>query len=142
LYNLLKEDYIRCVLPNVMLPLGKNGKYVEDYFKDNFQIDVKFLEETRTIPGHGLKSGRMDQIFDLHVDSVGAFDKIKGKIKAEYAKDIVKKGDHKVYNESVYLRYFQRAERQLLASGEITEAEKYMTKEEKFAKMRAERKTH
>src|SRR5699024_7456582 len=119
-----------------MLPLGKNGKYLEDYFKDNFQVDVKFLEETKTIPGYGKKSGRIDQIFDLHIDSMDNFEHAREKLNAQYAKDIIRKGEHKIYSESVYLRYFQRAERELLKAGEITEAERYLTKEERMAKAR------
>ncbi len=105
--------------------MGKTGKYLIDFFKENYNIDIHYLEETKTLPGHGPKGGRIDQIFDVYLDSIDNFDDIKQKIGAEYAKDIVRMGNHRLYKERIFLSYFKRIETELLKQGEITEKDVY-----------------
>ncbi|RYG72944.1 hypothetical protein EU245_08355 [Lentibacillus lipolyticus] len=125
MFNLLKEDYVRCVWPGATLPLGQTGKYVVDFFKENYDIHIQYLEETKTLPGYGPKGGRVDQLFNVYLDSIDKFEAIKQKIGAQYAKDIVRMGHHRLYKERIYLSYFQRIEKELLKAGEITEKDVY-----------------
>ena len=123
-----EKNNIRCVLPGTSLPLGKNGEYLEQYFKDNYDINVEYLVEAKTVPGKGHMHNRIDQIFTVQEDSVERFAKIKNEINAEYAKDIVRLGNHRLYNEHIYIRYFKRIEDKLKKSGEITENNLYQSK--------------
>src|SRR5699024_7310674 len=85
-----------CVLPGTSLPLGKNGEYLERFFKDNYDINVEYLVEAKTVPGKGHMHNRIDQIFTVQEDSVEKFAKIKNEMNAEYAKDIVRQGNHRL----------------------------------------------
>jgi len=125
MYNLLQEDYVRCVWPGAVLPLGESGKYLVRYFKENYDINIEYLGQAKTLPNRGVKGGRIDQIFNVYLDSIDHFKKIKEKIGAEYAKDIVRAGKHRLYNERIYLSYFQRLENELLKKGEITDEDVY-----------------
>lgn len=125
---LFDRNDVRVVLPGTLLPLGENGNYLVNYFKDNYNIDIEYLEETKTLPGNGTKGSRIDQIFTVLEDSVEDFEKIKDEFGAVYAKDIVRNGDHRLYNERTFLHYFQRFEKQLLKDGEITEDNVYQSK--------------
>lgn len=123
-----EKNNIRCVLPGTSLPLGKNGEYLEHFFKDNYDINVEYLVEAKTVPGKGHVYNRIDQIFTVLEDSVEKFAKIKNEMNAEYAKDIVRQGNHRLYNEHIYIRYFKRIEDKLKKSGEITESNLYQSK--------------
>lgn len=125
---LFDRNDVRAILPGTLLPLGENGDYIVRYFKDQFNIDVEYLEETRTLPGNGQKGNRIDQIITVLEESVDEFDKIKDKLGAVYAKDVVRNGDHRLYKERTYLHYFQRLEKQLLKDGEISEDIVYQSK--------------
>ncbi|HLQ95823.1 MAG TPA: hypothetical protein VK108_05515 [Pseudogracilibacillus sp.] len=125
---LFDRNDVRAILPGTLLPLGENGDYIVRYFKDQFNIDVEYLEETRTLPGNGQKGNRIDQIITVLEESVDEFDKIKDKLGAVYAKDVVRNGDHRLYKERTYLHYFQRLEKQLLKDGEISEDFVYQSK--------------
>src|SRR5699024_9787676 len=120
-----KEDYVRCVWPGAVLPLGESGKYLVRYFKENYDVRIEYLEQAKTLPSHGENGGRIDQIFNVYLDSIENFKKIKDKIGAEYAKDIVRAGNHRLYNERIYLSYFKRFEDELLKAGEISEEDVY-----------------
>src|SRR5699024_7267570 len=82
-----EKNNIRCVLPGTSLPLGKNGEYLERFFKDNYDINVEYLVEAKTVPGKGHMHNRIDQIFTVQEDSVEKFAKIKNEMNAEYAKE-------------------------------------------------------
>lgn len=125
--NLLKENYVRCVWPGAVLPFGQNGKYLVDYFKENHDIDIEYLEEVKTLPGYGPKGGRIDQVFNVYSDSTDNFEKIKADIGADYVKEFVRKGQHRLFNERIFYSYFKRAEDELLKSGEICENDRYQT---------------
>lgn len=125
---LFDRSDVRVVLPGTLLPLGENGNYLVNYFKDNYNIDIEYLEEAKTLPGNGEKGSRIDQIFTVLEDSVEDFDKIKDTFGAIYAKDVVRNGDHRLYNERTFLHYFQSFEKQLLKDGELTEADVYQSK--------------
>ncbi|HLR63310.1 MAG TPA: hypothetical protein VK097_12835 [Lentibacillus sp.] len=125
MYNMIKEDYVHCVWPGTTLPLGKTGKYLIDFFKENHDIDIQYCEETKTLPGYGPEGGRIDQIFNVYLNSIDNFDNIKQKIGAQYARDIVRMGDHRLYKERIYVSYFKRLETELLKAGEITEIDVY-----------------
>lgn len=122
-----EQKDVRCVLPRTTLPFGENGKYLERYFIDNYDIVVEYLEEVKTVPGQGKENSRIDQLFTVKEESVGKFDEIRDKIGAHYAIDIVRSGDHRLYNERTFLRYFKRFESQLLKSGEMSEEFKYQS---------------
>lgn len=123
-----EEKDVRCVMPNTILPLGRNGEFLEQFFKDNYDITVEYLEEAKTVPGKGKKHNRIDQIFTVLEESTEEFAEVKYEIGAEYAKDIVRRGDHRLYNERTFLRYFKRFETQLLKSGEISNEDVYQSK--------------
>lgn len=127
MYNLLKEDYVRCVWPGAILPLGESGQYLVDFFKENYDINIEYLDQAKTLLGYGSKSGRIDQIFNVYLDSIDKFENIKDEIGVVYAKDVVRTGDHRLYNERIYLSYFKRFEDELLKTGEITEDEVYQS---------------
>lgn len=128
MYNILKEDYIRCVWFDAPLPLGKNGDDLVHWFKEKHNINIEYLEQTKTVPGSKPKSGRIDQIFNVYDDSIDAFEKIKQTINAHYAEDIVRKKEHHFYNERIYLSYFQRFESKLLKEGVLSENDRYESK--------------
>lgn len=126
--NLLKENYVRCVWPGAVLPLGENGNYMVNFFKEKYDINIEYLEETKTLPGRGAKGSRIDQIFNVQEDSLDAFASIKSDIGAYYAKEVVQNGDHRIYIERIYKLYFQRSEKELLKAGDISEADVYQEK--------------
>src|SRR5699024_5925097 len=101
------EDYVRCVLPDLALPLGKNGDYLVNHFKDKYDINIEYLEQTSTKSGKGPKSSRIDQIFNVKNDSLDKFKQIKDKIGALYVTEIVKNNEHHLYKERIYLKYFK-----------------------------------
>src|SRR5690625_6913584 len=82
--SLIKENYVRCVWPDFPLPLGKNGNDVVNYFKETYDINIEYLEQTKTSVDYGAKGGRIDQIFNVQEDSIDTFDQIKTSIGAEY----------------------------------------------------------
>lgn len=123
--SFLNIKYERCVLPGVSLPLGQNGRYLMNFFKDKYDIDIEYLEQVKTLPERGAKSGRVDQIFNVKEESVDKFDQIKEEIGALYVKEVVKSNEHHLYNERIFSSYFQRAEEELLQAGEISEADKF-----------------
>lgn len=128
MYNLLQEKTVRCVWPGAVLPFGENGKFLVNYFKDKYDVDIEYLEETKTLPGNGPEGGRIDQIFNVYNDSIEEFEAVKDKIGAFYAKEIVQSVKHHLYMESIYLRYFKRAENELLKTGDISEDDVYPVK--------------
>lgn len=128
MYNLLKETTVRCVWPGAVLPFGENGKFLVNYFKDKYDVDIEYLEETKTLPGNGPEGGRIDQIFNVYNDSIDQFESVKDKIGAFYASEIVRKAKHHLYMESIYFRYFKRAEDELLKAGNISEDVVYPVK--------------
>lgn len=127
--SFLKEESVRCILPGVTLPLGKSGDYLVTLFKDNYNIDIDYLTQTKTLPVEGQTGGRVDQIIDVQKDSLDKFAEIKQKINALYVTEIVESNQQHLYNERVYLRYIQRTERALLKEGKIAKEDTYqMTK--------------
>src|SRR5699024_824411 len=124
-----KEKYnIRCVLPGTSLPLGKNGEYLERFFKDNYDINVEYLVEAKTVRGKGHMHNRIDQIFTVQEDSVEKFAKINNEMNAEYAKYIVRKGNNRLYNKHIYIKYFKRIEDMLNMLDEIKIKNLYKSK--------------
>src|SRR5690625_5032996 len=114
--SFIQEDYVRCVLPDLALPLGKNGDYLVNHFKDKYDINIEYLEQTSTKSGKGPKSSRIDQIFNVKNDSLDKFKQIKDKIGALYVTEIVKNNEHHLYKERIYLTYFKSAEKKLVKS--------------------------
>src|SRR5690625_5584964 len=102
--SFIQEDYVRCVLPNLALPLGKNGDYLVNHFKDKYDINIDYLEQTSTKSGKGPKSSRIDQIFNVKNDSIDKFEQIKDNIGALYVTEIVKNNEHHLYKERIYLK--------------------------------------
>src|SRR5699024_10358525 len=92
MYNLLKEDYVRCVWPGAVLPLGESGKYLVRYFKENYDVRIEYLEQAKTLPSYGENGGRIDQIFNVFLERIEKFKKIKNKIWTEYEKITVRAG--------------------------------------------------
>lgn len=127
MYNLLKEDTVRCVWPGATLPLGQTGKYLINFFKENYDVNIEYLDQAKTLPGHGPKGGRIDQIFNVYLDSKDNFEKVKDDIGVEYAKDIVRAGKHRIYNERIYLSYFKRFQDELLKAGELPDDAVYQS---------------
>lgn len=128
MYNLLKEDYVRCVWPDAVLPLGKNGNYLVAFFKEKYDINIEYLEETKTVTGRGPKSNKIHQIFNVYNDSLDRFKEIKEKIGAEFAEDVVRRKEHHLYNERIYLNYFKRFESKLMKEGVLTKEDQYKSK--------------
>lgn len=125
--NLIKEDYVRCVWPGAVLPLGKNGKYLVNFFKEKYAINIDYLKEAKTLPGRRKEGTRIDQIFNVKDDSKDKFAEIKSRIGALYATEIVQKGEHHLYNERTYYSYFKRTEDDLLKAGDISKEDVYQT---------------
>src|SRR5699024_4814174 len=129
--SFIQEDYVRCVLPDLALPLGKNGDYLVNHFKDKYDINIEYLEQTSTKSGKGPKSSRIDQIFNVKNDSLDKFKQIKDKIDALYITEIVKNNEHNLYKERIYLTYFKSAEKKLVKSGELSKENIYQSVFEK-----------
>jgi|GEM_PF-2440430 len=129
--SFIQEDYVRCVLPDLALPLGKNGDYLVNHFKDKYDINIEYLEQTSTKSGKGPKSSRIDQIFNVKNDSLDKFKQIKDKIGALYVTEIVKNNEHHLYKERIYLTYFKSAEKKLVKSGELSKENIYQSVFEK-----------
>lgn len=129
--SFIQEDYVRCVLPDLALPLGKNGDYLVNHFKDKYDINIEYLEQTSTKSGKGPKSSRIDQIFNVKNDSLDKFKQIKDKIGALYVTEIVKNNEHHLYKERIYLTYFKSAETKLIKSGELSKENIYQSVFEK-----------
>lgn len=126
--NLIKrEKVVCCVWPGFALPLGKNGNDVVRYFKQNYGINIEYLEQAKTVPINGVKGGRVDQIFNVKEDSIADFANIKSEIGVLYAKEIVQNKKHRQYKERIYLRYFKEFEDKLLKSGELSKKDAYQT---------------
>lgn len=122
-----QNKFVCCVWPGFSLPLGKNGNDLVHYFKQNYDIDIEYLEQTKTLAGGGTMGSRIDQIFNVKEDSLANFDNIKEEIGALYAKEIVQQKEHRNYKERIYLRYFKQMENELLKSGELTNEDVYQT---------------
>src|SRR5699024_1853511 len=123
-----EKNNIRCVLPGTSLPLGKNGGYLERFVKDNYDINVDYLVEAKTVPGKGHMHNIIDQIITVKEDIVNKFANIKNEMNAEYEKDNVQQDNHRMYNEHINKVYFKRIENKLKKSGEITEKNLYQSK--------------
>ena len=123
--SFIKVESVRCVLPGVPLPLGKNGDFLVDYFKEKHDIKIEYLTQTKTLAVEGSKGSRVDQIFNVPKYNLDKFAEIKEAIGALYATEVVKNNDQHLYNERIYLKYFQRAENELLKSGEISKEDVY-----------------
>src|SRR5699024_392211 len=95
---LFDRSDVRVVLPGTLLPLGENGNYLVNYFKDKYNNDKEKLEEAKTLPGNQEKGGRIDQIFTVVEDREEDIDKIKYTLGTIYAKDVVRNGDLRLYN--------------------------------------------
>src|SRR5699024_7830006 len=117
--------YVRCVWPGAVLPLGESGKYLVRYFKENYDVRIEYLEQAKTLPSYGENGGRIDQIFNVYLDSIEKFKKIKDKIGEEYAKDIIHAVNHHLYIKIIKLSYFKRFEEELLKAREISDEEVY-----------------
>src|SRR5699024_10482713 len=118
--SFIQEDYVRCVLPDLALPLGKNGDYLVNHFKDKYDINIEYLEQTSTKSGKGPKSSRIDQIFNVKNESLEKFKQIKEKRGALYVTEIVKNNEQHLYKERIYLTYFKSAEKILVKAGELS----------------------
>src|SRR5699024_1219648 len=105
--SFIQEDYVRCVLPDLALPLGKNGDYLVNHFKDKYDINIEYLEQTSTKSGKGPNSRRIDKIFNVKNDSLQKFKQIKDKMRDIYVTEIVKNDEHHLYTERIYLTYFK-----------------------------------
>lgn len=125
--SFLKEEYVRCVLPGLSLPLGKNGDYLVNHFKDKYDINIEYLEQTKTKSGSGSKGSRIDQIFNVKNESMDKFKQIKEKIGALYVTEIVKNNEHHLYKERIYLYYLKSAETKMVKSGEISKEDVYQS---------------
>lgn len=123
--SFIEESYVRCVWPDFPLPLGKNGNDLVDFFKEKHDINIEYLEQTKTSTKYGEKGGRIDQIFNVQEDSIDKFAQIKTSLGAEYAKDIVRNNEHHMYIERIFLKYFQRSENDLLKTGELSKEDVY-----------------
>ncbi|GAA0441020.1 hypothetical protein GCM10008983_17650 [Lentibacillus halophilus] len=123
----IQDNYVYCVWPDFVLPLGKSGKDLVNYFKGNYDININYLEAAKTLPGTASKKGRIDQIFSVQKDSIDTFDQIKSGIGALYAKEIVRNKAHYIYNERVFLSYFKRLEDELIKAGELSKDDAYQT---------------
>ncbi|GAB4074696.1 hypothetical protein GCM10028778_21990 [Barrientosiimonas marina] len=123
----IQEDYVRCVWPNVALPLGKKGDFLVKRFKEKYGINIEYLEETTTLPHRSAEGRRVDQIFNVQGDSIEKFEQIKSEIGAYYVKEIVRNKQHYIYIERVYLRYFKRSEDELIREGELSKEDAYNT---------------
>src|SRR5699024_3040674 len=147
--SFIQEDYVRCVLPDLALPLGKNGDYLVNHFKDKYDINIEYLEQTSTKSGKGPKSSRIDQIFNvknyrldkynqnnnIKNDSIEKYKKIKDKKSALYVTEIVKNNEHHIYKERIYLTYFKSAEKKLVKSGELSKENIYQSVFEKLVNL-------
>src|SRR5690625_5076595 len=129
--SFIQEDYVRCVLPDLALPLGKKGDYLVNHFKDKYDINIEYLVQTSTKSGKGPKSSRIDQIFNVKNDGLDKFKQIKDKIGALYVTEIVKNNEHHLYKERIYLTYFKSAEKKLVKSGELSKENIYQSVFEK-----------
>src|SRR5690625_778706 len=105
--SFIQEDYVRCVLPDLALPLDKNGDYLVNHFKDKYDINIEYEKQTSTKTRKNTKSSRIDQIFNVKNDSLDKFKQIKDKIVALYVTEIDKNNDHHLYKERIYLTYFK-----------------------------------
>ncbi len=123
--SFIKEDYVRCVWPGLSLPLGKNGDFLEKYFKIKYDMNIEHLEQTKTLPGNGPQGGRVDQIFNVNKDSIEKLKAIKEKEGIHYAEEIILRNEQHIYNERIYLRYLKNAETKLIKSGEISKENRY-----------------
>jgi len=67
---------------------------------------LNIFEEAKTVPGKDEEHSRIDQIFNVQEESRVEFSRMKDKIGAEYAKDIVRLGNYRLclYNERTFLR--------------------------------------
>src|SRR5699024_8138231 len=129
--SLIQEDYVRCVLRDLALPLGKNGDYLVNHFKDKYDINIEYLEQTSTKSEIDPKSNRIDQLFNVKNDTLDKIKQIKDKIGALYVTEIVKNNEHHLYKERIYLTYFKSAEKKLVKSGELSNANIYQSVFEK-----------
>lgn len=123
--SFIEVESVRCVLPGFALPLGKSGDFLVKYFKDKHGIDIEYLTQTKTLPADGPKGSRVDQIFNVDKQSLDKFATIKTHIGALYATEIIENNDQHLYNERVYLKYFQTTERELLKLGKISKEDVY-----------------
>lgn len=71
----------------------------------------------------------MDQIFNVEKHSLDKFADIRAQIGALYATEIIENNDQHLYNERVYLKFFQTTENELLKLGKISKEDVYQITE-------------
>lgn len=127
--SFIEVESVRCVLPGFALPLGKSGDYLVKYFKEKHGVDIEYLTQTKTLPADGPKGSRVDQIFNVEKHSLDKFADIRAQIGALYATEIIENNDQHLYNERVYLKFFQTTENELLKLGKISKEDVYQITE-------------
>lgn len=127
--SLIKEGAIRCFWPGLSLPLGKKGDFLEKFFNIKYDIAIKYLEQTKTLPGNGPKGGIIVQIFDVEKDSKEKLEEIKAKEGILYIEEIIRNNEQHIYKEDIYLKYLKSTENELIKLGKIPKENIYQSNE-------------
>lgn len=93
------ENYSQvCIWPGTLLGDSSVEEF-ENFFKDNFDVKVKYLEEVKTNGNEELceEGGRNDLFFAVADEDVEKFAMPKFQIGARWLEDVVK------YNDGTYL---------------------------------------
>ena len=104
-----KEFSQVCVLCGIVVGKGKEDELVK-FFKDEFDIRAKYLEEVVTLPDPGDEcgetGGRNDLFFAVHKDDVDKFAIPRLQYGIKWFEDLFNNGGGELYEDRERLRSF------------------------------------
>ena len=102
-----KEFNQLCVLQGCLMPEG-GAKELESFFKDEFEVKVKFETEVKTLPdkpGCTETGGRNDIFFYIADDDIGKFAVPRLSMGIRWYDDVLRNGGGKLYPTEVLEKY-------------------------------------
>jgi hypothetical protein len=100
-----------CVMTGTLLPEG-GGEELEQFFKNEMNVQVKFSEQVDTLPdtdGNGNPvpetGGRSDLFFYIHNDDIMKFALPRLSMGISWWEDVVGNGNHKIYPQEIQDKY-------------------------------------
>jgi hypothetical protein len=93
-----------CVWPGTILGDHPVQELV-DFFKDEMNVRIKFMEEVKTLPGDGGEGGRNDIFFYVHDDDIEKFAIPRLKMGIRWWEDVLNNQRERIYPKEIYEKY-------------------------------------